>query len=319
MSVVHGCFLRRDRVPAVPVINDHVRAVGFPVELENTELLSHSGFLPVIVHGIRSGFELTSVPAESVKKRPKHAERLRHYDTYFAATTHSSSVELAAAIVAMSALGTLTDGACFSEESDELAPPHEFARWALDLLVEASKPTPPLVEFPRTVVEPLALRESRRNTHSIHLTSGNLNFVLYLRTELLPRDVEFVAHKYIETSRDSRQILVLKAGILHLEFDMRGMVFASAWRPNFVALAGQLCQLESVTAAFLRGGSDGASVLATVAEDPLAATQVRIHAVEIIGLLGADARFLLERIQALGGENSLRNAVVRAASRLQAT
>jgi len=92
-----------DRLPETSRWNAAIRAAGFDLELDSVDWANQTGFLPVRLLGVRTGFELAN-------EQPR-----------IAAYLHSSGFELAAATVALAVLQSITGGQYSDDDEQSLS------------------------------------------------------------------------------------------------------------------------------------------------------------------------------------------------------
>ncbi len=135
MSISTTVFLERARLPKPLVWADHIRAAGFPMDLDAAfDVETFSGFLPASYGGKSAGFEYFFSPVVELDLDDTVAAQLGLRDVSISFVTHSDMRELASAAVAAAVLCAHADGILLDEESGELITANDALASARELL-----------------------------------------------------------------------------------------------------------------------------------------------------------------------------------------
>ncbi len=114
MSVQQSIAIERPRLPGPSAISSEAQALGFDLVLDDCDLSTHTGYLPVRLDGDESGFEWFISDASEYSDFPLPLD-LEQRDIVIELSTGSDEKECQAAMICAAAIMKLADGVYFDD------------------------------------------------------------------------------------------------------------------------------------------------------------------------------------------------------------
>jgi hypothetical protein len=148
MSVSQTAFLEKSSVPDRAKLEEVVRALGFDLSIGEFPLAS-SGFLPCILRGKESGFEIRfETPEEEFRYYPHLKEKIGHRDCALRFRWADDMAECACVLIVSAALATRF-GAIVHEDGGKVYTQERLLRAAKEADELAQAPDPLFAPTPR--------------------------------------------------------------------------------------------------------------------------------------------------------------------------
>lgn len=332
MSVGNSVFLRRSALPSLETWAKAISKAGFPLTLDpELNVRESTGYRPGTYAGEVAGFEYAVSPARESGLSEQEMQRLGDRDLEVIFTAHSRLHDLVALTIASAVLASITGGRFFNHEAGEWLAGEEALKWARaqeaelrdELAAEAAAPplpAPPADTTPVAQDCELAARVVFRGGELLKLETLEQpvrQFSVNLVTSELPvvEQVKILG-LWLRPGRESlvRRFSMKPKGFfkktLERRFDAFGRLQLDASQLEVEQWIARLGQVEAATRMLMAAGVAAVPALLGVARDEARPATTRLMALQLIGLVGAEARSALPAL----GELS-RNPVVGEAAK----
>jgi hypothetical protein len=324
MSVTTSVFLKRAALPTPARWAATIREAGFALVLdEDFEVDTFSGYLPCTYAGASAGFEYALQKAQPAELSEQERAAIGDRDVEIIFSTHSSTADLAAAIIAGGVLAHLADGVHWDHQAGEFTPALKSLELArsmekdLRAEVEAERKRPAPVQradlsTSRPVDTDLSARIVFRGGTLLTVETAEptpRRFNLSLVTEDLPNVEQVRILGLWECAGRPpvvRRFSIKPPGFfkkaVERNFDFAGNLKLEPGQVDLKHWAGKLGQVEAATKMLLAGGPHSVPALVEVARDTRAAPATRQLAITVLGVLGRDAIAATPALSALASD-----------------
>jgi hypothetical protein len=142
MSLTLTVFLSRELVPGKEEFERAIIALGFSVQIDTSYVpFRSSGFLPCVVGGRKSGFEISFEDSQAALEQLKQIkDAVGARDAAIVFRWGGDMAECASALIVSAALASAFDAVVYSSDDDILCSASELAEEAKSALLMLEKP-----------------------------------------------------------------------------------------------------------------------------------------------------------------------------------
>lgn len=341
MSVGNSVFLKRRSIPTLVVWAQAIQNAGFSLTLDPELNMNEStGYRLGAYGGEEAGFEYSVevVAGRDNRLRDEELRRIGERDVEIIFTSRSRLRDLMASSIAGAVLASITDGIFWSHEAGELLSGDEALKWAREMEVnlraelaqEAALPPPPAPPTNTTpVAQDVKLKAKVVFRGGTLLTIETLEqpiprrFNLNLVTSELPEvDEVTVLGLWQRPGRDTivRRITMKPKGLfsrtVERTFDVGGSVRLEPSQIDLDKWVAKLGQVEAATQMLMAAGLAAVPALIAAAGDDGRPVMVRQLALQLVGLVGKEARDVLPALAELSKHPEVGQAAQSAMKRI---